>query len=312
MMAEFYYAVALKSVIFTRHDRLGIIMTQLKQEIDQILGDIERLPSFPDIVHKVLQMVRNEDADFQEIAKEISKDVGLTSDILRISNSAYYHPSREIRSVHEAIVILGLKDVKDIVMVSAARGILKQPITGYRIEERDMWDHSLAVASLSAKIATDLKSKTPADVAFTAGLLHDVGKVILSQTFRKAYIQISMDFKKNPNQHFTELEKKYMGYNHSEVGGILMKKWNFPSDLVEAALYNYTPEKATINPELTNIVHVANWIVLSAGIGVDAGDLSETLNSDSVSSLGLNDAIMRSLYEDLPELMESLKELRDV
>lgn len=311
-MAVFYYEAALKSVTFIRHDRLGVIMTQLKQEIDQLLNDIERLPSFPDIVHKVLQMVRDSEADFQAVAKEISKDVGLTSDILRISNSAYYSPSREIRSVHEAIVILGLKAVKDIVMVSAARGILKQPITGYRIEERDMWDHSLAVASLSAKIATDFKTKTPADVAFTAGLLHDVGKVVLSQTFRKAYVQISMDFKQNPNQRFTELEKKYMGYNHSEVGAILLKKWNFPTDLVEAALYNYTPEKATINPELTNIVHIANWIALSAGIGVDAGGLSETLNDNSVTSLGLNQTSLRSLYEDLPELMESLKELRDV
>ncbi|EHQ04560.1 MAG: HDOD domain-containing protein [Leptonema illini] len=287
-------------------------MSQLKQEIDQLLGDLERLPSFPDIVHKVLQMVRDPDADFQAVAKEISKDLGLTSDILRISNSAYYHPSREIRSVHEAIVILGLKTVKDIVMVSAARGILKQPVTGYRLEERDMWDHCIVVASLASKIAEDRKTKTPADVAFTAGLLHDVGKVVLSQVFRKAYVQISMETKQNPNQRFTELEKKYMGYNHSEVGAILLKKWNFPSELVEAALYNYTPEKAKMNPELTNLIHVANWITLSAGIGVDAGGLSEHLSTDAVAALGLTDANIRAYYEDLPELLESLKELRDI
>lgn len=287
-------------------------MSQLKQEIDQLLGNLERLPSFPDIVHKVLQMVRDPDADFQAIAKEISKDLGLTSDILRISNSAYYHPSREIRSVHEAIVILGLKTVKDIVMVSAARGILKQPVTGYRLEERDMWDHCIVVASLASKIAGDRKTKTPVDVAFTAGLLHDVGKVVLSQVFRKAYLQISMETKQNPNQRFTELEKKYMGYNHSEVGAILLKKWNFPSELVEAALYNYTPEKAKVNPELTNLIHVANWITLSAGIGVDAGGLSEHLSTDAVAALGLTDADIRAYYEDLPELLESLKELRDI
>lgn len=287
-------------------------MSQLKQEIDQLLGNLERLPSFPDIVHKVLQMVRDPDADFQAIAKEISKDLGLTSDILRISNSAYYHPSREIRSVHEAIVILGLKTVKDIVMVSAARGILKQPVTGYRLEERDMWDHCIVVASLASKIAGDRKTKTPVDVAFTAGLLHDVGKVVLSQVFRKAYLQISMETKQNPNQRFTELEKKYMGYNHSEVGAILLKKWNFPSELVEATLYNYMPEKAKVNPELTNLIHVANWITLSAGIGVDAGGLSDHLSTDAVAALGLTDADIRAYYEYLPELLESLKELRDI
>jgi len=287
-------------------------MSQLKQEIDQLLADIERLPSFSEIVHKVLQMVKDPDADFHAVAKEISKDVGLTSDILRISNSAYYHPSREVRSVHEAIIILGLKTVKDIVLVSAARGILKQPVAGYRLEERDMWDHSLVVASLASKIAEDRKTKTPVDVAFTAGLLHDVGKIVLAQVFRKIYVQISMEMKQNPNQRFTELEKKYMGYNHSEIGAILLKKWNFPAELVEAALYNYTPDKASINPELTAIIHIANWIALSAGIGVDAGGMSEHLSNDAVVLLGMNDIMVRNYYENLPELLDSLKELRDV
>jgi putative nucleotidyltransferase with HDIG domain len=287
-------------------------MAQFKQEIDQLLTDLERLPSFPGIVHKVMQMVRNPDADFQLIAKEISKDIGLTSDILRISNSAYYHPAREIRSVHEAIVILGLKTVKDIVLVSAARGILKQPVVGYRLEERDMWDHCIVVASLASKIATDRKTKTPPDVAFTAGLLHDVGKVVLSQVFRKACVQVSMEAKQHPDRRFTELEKKYMGYNHSEVGAILLKKWNFPAELVEAALYNYNPEKAQINPELTALVHIANWIALSAGIGVDAGGLSEHLSMEAVARRGLTDADIRTYYENLPELLESLKELRDI
>lgn len=287
-------------------------MSQLKQEIDQLLGDLERLPSFPDLVHKVMQMVRDPDADFQAVGREIQKDLGLTSDILRISNSAYYHPAREIRSVHEAIVILGLKAVKDIVMVSAARGILKQPVAGYRLEERDMWDHSIVVASLSAKIAEDRKTKTPPDVAFTAGLIHDVGKVVLSSTFRKAYLQIANDMKQDPTLRFTELERKYMGYSHSEVGAILLKKWNFPADLVESTLCNYTPEQAKVNPELTAIVHVANWLALSAGIGVDAGGMSEHLSIDAARSLGLNDDSVRAYYENLPELIESLKELREI
>lgn len=287
-------------------------MSQFKQEIDQLLGDLERLPSFPDLVHRVLQMVRDPDADFQAVAREIQKDLGLTSDILRLSNSAYYHPSREVRSVHEAIVILGLKTVKDIVLVSAARGILKQPLAGYRLEERDMWDHCIVVASLASKIAEDRKTKTPPDVCFTAGLIHDVGKVVLSATFRKAYVQIANEMKQSPTLRFTELERKYLGYSHSEVGAILLKKWNFPSELIESTMCNYAPENAKVNPELSAIVHVANWLALSAGIGVDAGGMSEHLSDEAVRSLGLSDDDVRAYYENLPDLLDSLKELREM
>ncbi|MBI40188.1 MAG: HD family phosphohydrolase [Leptospiraceae bacterium] len=284
---------------------------EIKSQIDSMLQNIEGLPSFPSIVQKVLSMVSNPDANFQELAQEISRDPGLTAAIIRLSNSAYYSPSREIRSVQEAIVTLGLRTVKDIVLVTTSRGILKQNIEGYKLDAADLWDHSLLVAGISARVAEKIKSVGP-DVAFTAGLMHDVGKVVLASFFRKIYRKIDMEMQANPELRFTELEKKYMGYTHGEVGAHLLKIWHFPRELIEAALYNYHPEKAKINPELTAIVHVANMIALSAGVGVDAGGMAEPLSKTALEKLHLSDQDLQKLYENLPELLEDLKAFREM
>ena len=285
---------------------------EMKSQIESMLKNIDGLPSFPGIVQKVLSMVSDPDANFQELANEISRDPGLTAAIIRLSNSAYYSPSREIRSVHEAIVTLGLRTVKDIVLVTTSRGILKQSLDGYKLDAAELWDHSLLVAGLSARVAEKTKVGVGPDVAFTAGLMHDVGKVVLASFFRKIYRKIDMEMKEDPSLRFTELEKKHMGYSHSEVGAHLLKIWNFPRELIEAALYNYDPEKAKINPALTAIVHVANMITLSAGVGVDAGGMAEPLSKAALETLQMKEEDLKELYENLPELMEDLKAFREM
>lgn len=308
MTAEYYCDPPGRKGTFTRSDMSK--PEEIKADIEKLLKDISSLPAIPAIVQKVLTMAQNPDADFQALAQEISKDPGLTAGILKLSNSAYYHPAREIRSVHEAIVTLGLQTVKDIVLITATKGVLKQPIDGYKMEASELWDHSLVTAGLAAKIAEMKKTKTPQDVAFTAGLLHDVGKVILAAFFKKIYRQIAMEMQQNPQARFTELEKKYMGYNHSEIGAYLLKTWNFPAELVEAAVYNYHPEKAKVNPELVSIIHIANMVALSGGVGVDAGGMSEALSKTALDNVGLKDEEIKSLYEYLPELLESLTDMR--
>ena len=284
---------------------------EIKSQIETMLRNIEGLPSFPSIVQKVLSMVSNPDANFQELTQEISRDPGLTAAIIRLSNSAYYSPSREIRSVQEAIVTLGLRTVKDIVLVTTSKGILKQKIEGYKLDASDLWDHSLLVAGLSARIAEKTGAVGP-DVAFTAGLMHDVGKVVLASFFRKIYRKIDMEMQENPQLRFTELEKKHMGFTHGEVGAHLLKIWHFPKELIEAALFNYHPEKAKINPELTSIVHVANMIALSAGVGVDAGGMAEPLSKVALEKLRLKESDLQQFYENLPELLEDLKAFREM
>ncbi len=285
----------------------------LKEELQEKLKNIDRLPSFPEVVHKVLKMIRNPDVEFKEISKEIIKDPGLTSDIIRLSNSAYYHPTKEIRSIEEAIKVLGLNTLKEIVLVAAARGILKQPIEGYKLESKEMWEHSLMVAYLSMMITENLKlNNPPKDVAFTTGLMHDCGKIVLASTFKKALYLVQLEYQKNPEISFISLEKKFVGFSHPEIGAFLLKRWNFPDELVDSVLHLYEPEKSKINSTLTSIVHIANWIVISAGIGIDVMGMNEALSDFALKKLNLTNEKLSLYYESIPEYLEQIKDLTEL
>ncbi|GIX42646.1 MAG: HD family phosphohydrolase [Leptospiraceae bacterium] len=285
----------------------------LKEEVQEKLKNLDRLPSFPEVVHKVLKMIRNPEVEFKDIAKEIVKDPGLTSDIIRLSNSAYYHPTKEIRSIDEAIKVLGLKTLKEIILVAAARGILKQPVDGYKLESRDMWEHSLTVAYLSMQITEDLKlNQPPKDVSFTTGLMHDCGKIVLASTFKKALYMVQLEYQKNTEISFISLEKKFIGYSHPEIGAFLLKKWNFPDELIDSVLHIYEPEKSKINPILTSIVHIANWIAISAGIGIDVMGMNESLSDFALRKLNFNNDKLSLYYNSIPEFLDQIKDLIDL
>ncbi|MCB1325116.1 MAG: HDOD domain-containing protein [Spirochaetales bacterium] len=288
------------------------LRTQIKARIDQGLKDIEHLPSMPGIVTRLISMASNPEIDIKALADEINRDPAITAAIIRLSNSAYYKPSRPIRSVQEAIVTLGLNTVKNIVLVAASRGILKVDLESYRIDESEMWDHCLAVAEIAATIARVRKLKTGEDVAFTAGLLHDTGKVVLVHYFKDAYHQVAQELEKNPKSNFLRLEEKFMGYNHAEIGARLLESWEFPPDLVEAVRMSYQPENAKINSELTCAVHVANAIALSAGVGIDVGGLNQELSPFAVRALRLSEQDLAALYGRMPEMLEGLADLRSL
>ncbi len=282
----------------------------LKPDVEKTLGDITRLPTLPAVANRAIALAYDPNVDFKALADEISRDVAITASIIRMSNSSYFSPSRQIRSVQEAIVTLGLKAVKDIIVMAATEGILKIPMESYKIEGNALWEHSLLVAETSARIARIRKTSTPPDVAFTAGILHDIGKVVLVHFFKRIYRYVALDLENNPTARFADLERKYLGYTHNEIGGKILKQWGVPDELAEAATMQYTPEKATLNPELASIIHIANLIVLQAGVGVDIGGMNMELSRFALTRLGLTDVDLQAVYGELPEMIETLKKLQ--
>ena len=284
--------------------------SQIKNDIEAVLKDIDKLPSLPGVANHAISLAYDPDVDIKVLAEEISHDPAITAAVIKLSNSAYFAPSKQIRSVQEAIMTLGLNIVKDIIIIAASQGILKQDLDGYKIEGVEIWDHSLLVAELSSRIARLKKTKTRPDVAFTAGLFHDVGKIVMSTFFKRIQRQIIMEMEKNPESRFTELERRHMGYSHDQLGGLLLRQWKLPRDLVEAVYYQYHPDKAKINPELCSIVHIANIVALASGVGIDVGGLSEELKPRALQIIGLTDRELESMYNDLPEIMEHLEDMR--
>ncbi|HMV44112.1 MAG TPA: HDOD domain-containing protein [Leptospiraceae bacterium] len=283
----------------------------MKDQIDIILADINKLPPMSNVVMRVMTLIQDPAVSIHDLANEISKDPAITASIIKLSNSAYYRASKPIRTVQESLMTLGIKTVKEIILLTASKKILNKDLPGYQLEAESMWLHSLVVAELSARIAIQKKTGIPKDLAFTSGLLHDIGKVILAQFFPSKILEIKQELKTS-KLSFTEIERKYFGYDHQEVGMKALQTWNFPEELKEVVAYHHNPDQAKNFQKLVSVVHVANQIAVISGIGIDIGGISHELSPNAIKILGITEGDIESYYITIPELQKSIVDLQAI
>lgn len=283
----------------------------LKSKVDEVLQDVNKLPAISSVVSQVLEKLQKPDVNIAELAQEISKDPAITANVIKLSNSAYYRASKPIRTVQEALMTLGIKTVKEIVLLTAAKGILAQDLNSYQLEAAQLWTASLLVAELSSKIVQHKKLKIDKDLAFTSGLLCSVGKIVLAQFFSPVMMQIKTDLKDN-QEPFPMLEKKYFGYTHMEVSENLLKRWNFPPELTDVVANYLTPELSKVNPLLTSVVHIASILIVVSGIGIDIGGESVPISPFALSQTGVTDADIETYFVHIPDLQAGLADLLNV
>ncbi|TGM51765.1 HDOD domain-containing protein [Leptospira biflexa] len=283
----------------------------LKSKVDEVLQDVNKLPAISSVVSKVLEKLQKPDVEIADLAQEISKDPAITANVIKLSNSAYYRASKPIRTVQEALMTLGIKTVKEIVLLTAAKGILAQDLNSYQLEAAQLWTSSLLVAELSSKIVQHKKLKIDKDLAFTSGLLCSVGKIVLAQFFSPVMMQIKTDLKDN-QEPFPTLEKKYFGYTHMEVSENLLKRWNFPPELTDVVANYLTPETSKVNPLLTSVVHLASILIVVSGIGIDIGGESVPISPFALSQTGVTDADIETYFVHIPDLQAGLADLLNV
>ena len=282
----------------------------IKQRIDAVIGNIDQLPNLPEVASKVINMVSNPDISFKQVALEIVKNQTMTTNILKLCNSAYFSKGNEITSIDRAIVTLGLKEVKDIVLLVAAKPVLEKPVVGYDLGQGDLWKQGLAVASMSRDIALDKKKKDIADVVFTGGIIHNVGKVVIALYVQQAFKKI-LELVQTQNIPFHQAEKDIMGYNHQEVGEKILEKWNFPPVLRSIVRFYQEPENAPAEHRLeVSIVHIANAICLMGGIGIGNDGLYHEIKDAAIKKAGLTPDELEELYSRVPEILKQIRDLQ--
>ncbi len=281
----------------------------IKKRIETIINNLDALPSLPDVVTKIINMVNDPNVDFKKVAEEISKDQSITTNILKISNSAYFSKGKEISSVDKALVTLGLKEVKDIVVVAATKQVLDKPVIGYDLAKGDLWKHNIAVAMLSKKIALDHKKRGLSDIVFTGGIIHDVGKTVLALYVANTFKEI-LETTTEKQITFCQAEHEIMGFDHQEIGEKILAKWKFPDTLQHIVRYHHDAHLAPdSSKEAVSIVHVANTICQMAGIGIGGDGLYYELSGEAVEAAGLTDKDLQKYYEKTPELLKQAKQI---
>lgn len=221
--------------------------TPERAKLPSVLSD---LPPFPIVAIKALQLVSNEKAPMRELSALISTDAALSGEILRIANSALYGLRIEVESALTAMVLLGLDRVRSVVVTSALRHYIGRSLDAPWM--RVCWRHSLATGLLAKELAKG--STTSEDVAYTAGILHDVGRLALAMAYPTRYSEFIL----NPEPtslEILEAERELFGIDHCEAGEILMSKWNIPKNLVVVASQHHDLPQGNDPGVLTMVRH---------------------------------------------------------
>ncbi len=231
-----------------------------QRKVDIILRRVGDIPSLPAVVNNIIDLMGKPQSSAAEIAKLISYDPGLTSKCLRMVNSSAYGFQRQISSVQHAIMILGFNTVRGIVL-SASIFKLFANQRHASIDPSEFWRHSICTAIGSRILAS--KWKIPyADDAFSAGLLHDIGKMILLHYFTSDYESVLLEAKKHKTiphgLSFLSIEQSILQTDHTDVGYQLAQRWRLPSTFSETIRFHHHPQEASNAQELVYVIALAN------------------------------------------------------
>lgn len=270
-----------------------------KATLEAIVEAVNDMPALPHVVLKVMELTEDPNSTAQDINAVLNQDQGMTTKVLRMANSAFYGFPRRIATVTDATLFLGFKTVRSIVMAASVSDILSKEMEGYALAPGELWRHSQCVAMAARQIAKRNKSAL-ADVAYTAGLLHDIGKVILNNTVKESYHEV-VEMAYEQNIPFMDAENEVLGFNHAMIGSKLAEKWNLPPELVEAIAYHHNPEKAQVNKNITAIVHVADAVCMAMGIGIGIDGMLYPFSEQAMKLIDLNESDIDSVISQLTD-----------
>lgn len=259
-----------------------------RQGLYSIIDKTEQLPTLPGTylaVQKALEEAS--DSSIESVAKVIIQNPPIAARILQIANSAFFGQRREIETVSNAIFVLGLEMIRNLVLsISGIR--LMRPANLPNLNLEAFWQHSLACGAISRYIARETgKKKESQETAMLAGTLHDMGKLVLAKYAEASYrtvLRVTIE----RQAHVVEIERELMGTDHPLIGGYLAEWWNLPSKIVEAVQYHYEPAMAKTAPQLTHQVHLADVLTHRLKIGSSGPGLPPDLAPSTTRALGIS------------------------
>jgi HD-like signal output (HDOD) protein len=277
------------------------------EQLKNIIMTTRDLPAMPQVASKVLELSSDPNTSAIQLQQIISDDQAMTARILKIANSAMYSCSRKVKTLTEAIVMLGFNSIRSLVVTSAARNLYNTRNATSGLKERLLWEHSIGVAFACRLLVQD-RVPSLAEEAFLAGLMHDIGKLVLNLRVPEQFDEI-VQVVYNDNRPFAETEKEILGFNHAEVGALLVNKWNLSPVLEETILNHHTPEAMTTDNQLLLYLDLANKVCHKLGIGfVDEPDL-DINNCLANQILGLPPKTFDVVAVRLQETLESEMEI---
>ncbi len=272
-------------------------------QLDALFKQPQALPAIPKIVHELIDSFNNPDVSIDELAKKLAADPVLSARLLRLSNSAYYHVSRTIGTVKEALSMLGFVTVRTLVISSGMTG-------GYKampgMDLNRFWRYSLHTAAVSSWLAK--KTGVNGDQAFTLALMHGIGQLVMHAGMPQQ--MLSLDKQASPlDCRRIALEQQSFGYNFATVGAELSRQWRFPVSFAEAISQFPDPLAADAFNPAAGVIHLAAWRARAEHNGLKPDEMEATVPKEVAKKLGLNADTLLNDMPPLSELSEGLEAL---
>ncbi len=262
--------------------------------IAQKTGD---LPPMPQIAGELMQMMSKPDTTATQLERVMSRDPALTARVLKIANSAAYGLRTTVATVRQAISVLGLRTLNSLVLAGVTNSLTTSKRSSFK--DKVLWEHSLCVGLASRQISRIEKYADP-DTAFVGGLLHDIGKTVLDKNLGEEYEAVVMRVF-NEGVTFVEAEREALGFDHSEVGSLVIMRWKLPATIEEVVRFHHEPGNAAIDRDLCAIVSFANSVCVKLGIGPERNPGLDLGQLPAAKTLGYDEARAAEVLESVEQ-----------
>jgi putative nucleotidyltransferase with HDIG domain len=265
----------------------------------------KKLPPFPDVVWKVMPLIQKT-APVSEIESVIKFDPVITAKVLAYSQSPHFSRRHTISSLRDAIVRLGEQQLIQVIATAcSARYFADQTPEGYDLREGELWEHAVGTALMTEIVGRRLGFKNTL-TAYTAALLHDIGKTVLSH-YVTSYFDPILSLVKKKKMRFLDAEREILGIDHQQLGTLIGQQWRLPPEVIVAVGFHHSPKQAETNRQLVSLVYVSNRMVSALGIGCGVDGFLQPNQDDVFVELGITSAMVDAFLADL---VEALKETR--
>jgi HD-like signal output (HDOD) protein/CheY-like chemotaxis protein len=259
--------------------------------LKSVVSKIDSLPSLPSLYMEIVSELRSDDPSIQKVGEIVARDLGMTAKILQLVNSSFFGLPQRVSTAETAVTLLGIDIVKAIALTSGAFSKFERAkFPGFSVDA--LWNHGLKTGGFSKVIAQNEKlERKIADAGFMAGLLHDIGKVLIAANFPEIFSQIA-ETSKNRGMSFYKAELELMGATHAEVGAYLLGLWGLPENIVEAVAFHHNPQMSkdvSISP--LTVIHAANGIEKGLERTLSAEPSTDDLDLEYMEALGLSQRI---------------------
>ncbi|MBW2437016.1 MAG: HDOD domain-containing protein [Desulfobacterales bacterium] len=276
--------------------------------IDGIISAIDTLKPIPPVAAQIMALAEDENSAMSDIADLIIHDPSITASILKICNAAYFGLSRRVDSVRDAIVLLGLDEIIELVLLNVTAENFKDKPDGYGLGEGELWKNAVLSAYTAKMLAENHGFGGQKHLIFTAALLKDIGKLIIGRFVAFSYEKINI-LVRSKGYSFNEAEKEVIGMSHEELGARVGQKWRFGDQLIYIIRHHHMTDETARNDPQTAMVYLADMICMMLGFGTGVDGLAYRFYSEVLDRMKLTEKDLRNEILDTSRRRQKIDEL---